>query len=669
MSQEDIGEKIARLRAEVARHEYLYRVENQPEISDQEYDRMLAGLRALEQEYPLFAAQDSPTRTVGDDRIAAFENVRHLQRMLSLDNTYSQEELLDFDRRLRKLLQREELSYHVEPKIDGLAISVIYRNGVFERAVTRGNGEEGDDVSANVRTIRTLPHRLNGEKLPQLLEVRGEIYLTQQEFDRINRERGARGEERYMNPRNLASGTIKQLDSRLVANRKLEIVLYGLGAAEGYEPSQQHQLREDFVAWGLPTVERSWRASGIEEVWQAVEELNEMRLAFTYPTDGAVIKLDDIRMQGSAGVTSKAPRWAISYKFAAEQAETQLRTITLQLGRTGVITPVAELDPVEIAGSIVSRATLHNEDEIRRKDIREGDWVVVEKAGEIIPAVVRVLTARRPAESVPFDFPGRLDELGWHAERVEGQAAWRISAAENPAVLRRQLQHFAGRTAMDIDGLGRELIRQLVDTGKVKDIADLYALQLEDLLGLEKVAEKSATNLLQAIDQSRQADLWRLLHGLGIPHVGAEAAKLLARHFRSMEGLQRADTDQLENLNGIGAVMAQSIREYLQHPAHSARIQRLREEFGFKMETEIAAAESGGPLQGKTFVITGTLPNLSREEAKQQIEAAGGKVSSAVSAKTNYLIAGESAGSKLTKANALSVPVLSEADLLELLHQ
>jgi DNA ligase (NAD+) len=665
----DIALRMEQLRREIERHEALYRVENRPEISDQAFDRLVKELEALEAEYPLFARMDSPTRKVGDDRSSGFATVKHRMPMQSLDNTYNMEELFEFDQRLRKLLGREELPYLVEPKIDGLAISLTYENGRLTRAVTRGNGEQGDDVTANVRTIRHLPGRLQGADNIGLLEIRGEIFMTRAEFDRINAEREANELPRFMNPRNLASGTLKQLDPAVVAQRKLEIVCYGMGAVDGIDFKCQHELRETFTEWGLPTVERAWQVRGIDAAWAAVEELDQLRTQFAYPTDGAVLKLDDLDGQREAGSTSKAPRWAISYKFAAEQAETRLREISIQIGRTGALTPVAELEPVEIAGSMVSRATLHNEDEIRRKDVREGDWVVVEKAGEIIPAVVRVIMEKRPAESVPFDFKARLDELGHEAVRVPGQAAWRLKGEENPVQLRRQIEHFAGRQAMDIDGLGKEVVKQLVETGLVRDIADLYGLHAADLLALEKFAEKSANNLVEAIARSRDADLWRFIHGLGIPLIGAEAAKLLATTFGSMGVLMQARPDALNSIEGIGPKMTESIIQYFEESTNADRIRRLYQEAGLNMESRIQQPTGEGSLSGKTFVLTGTLPNWTRDQAKARIEAAGGKVTSSVSRKTGFVVAGEDSGSKLRKATELGITVLNEDGLKDLLGE
>ncbi|MEX0331340.1 MAG: NAD-dependent DNA ligase LigA [Puniceicoccaceae bacterium] len=665
----DIAEQMEGLRREIERHERLYRVDHQPEISDQDFDRLVKELEALEAQYPLFARPDSPTRKVGDDRASGFATVTHRIPMQSLDNTYNREELFEFDKRLGKVLGDDGLEYLVEPKIDGLAISLTYENGRLTQAVTRGNGEQGDEVTANVRTIHSLPEQLSGGETVPLIEIRGEIFMTRAEFDRINAKREKEGQPRYMNPRNLASGTLKQLDPKVVAQRKLEIVCYGLGAAEGVDFRHQHELREKFQAWGLPTVEKAWRVTGIENAWAAIEELDAMRSQFAYPTDGAVLKLNNLAGQQRAGSTSKAPRWAISYKFAAEQAETRLREITIQIGRTGALTPVAELEPVEIAGTLVSRATLHNEDEIRRKDVREGDWVVVEKAGEIIPAVVRVIQEKRPSDSVPFDFPARLEELGHEAERVPGQAVWRLKGEANPVRLRRQIEHYAGRQAMDIEGLGKEVVKQLVETGLVHDIADLYGLQAADLLGLEKFAEKSANNLVEAIAGSRDADLWRFIHGLGIPLIGAEAAKLLATTFGSMGVLMQAREEALNAIDGIGPKMTESLLQYFSEASNMERIRRLYQEAGLNMESRLQKPAEDASLSGKTFVLTGTLPSWTRSEAKSRIEAAGGKVSGSVSGKTDFVIAGEEAGSKLRKANDLGITVLDEDGLRALLDE
>ncbi len=667
---ESIAKRIEELRAEIDRHNKLYYRDAAPEISDAEYDRLLRELADLEAQNPQLSLFASPTRAVGDDRLAHFESVAHRQPMLSLDNTYSKDELFAFDARLRKLLGLERVEYVVEPKIDGLAVSVTYENGKLVRAVTRGNGVEGDDITRNARTIRSLPETLKGNA-PPFIEIRGEIYMTREEFLRINAERESEGLPPFMNPRNLAAGTVKQLDPREVARRKLEIVLYGVGYVEGKELPRQQDIHAAIRDWGLPPLEAGWprTASGIEEAWAVVEELDQARKGFAYDTDGAVIKVDDRALQEQSGYTSKAPRWAIAYKFAAEQAQTRLRAITIQIGRTGALTPVAELEPVLLAGTTVSRATLHNEDEIRRKDIRVGDTVVVEKAGEIIPAVVRVVEDLRPAGSKPFDFAAHLKELGIEAVRTPGQAAWRIVGQDNPVQVKRRLQHFASRTAMDIEGLGSAVVDQLVTRGFANRVDQLYDLTREQLLELDKFGEKSAQNLLDALEDSKTRPLWRLIHGLGIPHVGAQSAKDLARRFESLPALMEASEQDLEGIDGVGPIMAQSIASWCMDEANREIVKRLLEDHGLQPTVEATAAEpdAGSPVAGKTFVLTGTLPTLTRDEAAAMIEAAGGKTASSVSKKTDYVVAGESAGSKLTKAQQLGVTILDEAALRELL--
>jgi DNA ligase (NAD+) len=676
-------ERLTRLRELVARHEHLYRVEHAPEVSDPEFDRLVAELAALEAEHPELAAAESPTRRVGDDRQAGFATARHRVPMMSLDNTYDRAELVDWYRRLARVLGAEQpsppqgelftaedgplLSVLVEPKIDGLAISLTYEQGRLVRAVTRGNGAEGDVVTENVRTIPEIPDRLATDTPPDLVEIRGEIYMTFAEFRRLNALREAAGEAAFMNPRNLAAGTLKQLDVELVRQRRLEILLYGIGAHEGWEPDTQAAIVGGLRDWGLPVTPDITLARGFDEAWAAIESIDRRRADFPYPTDGVVLKLNDRAGQARAGSTSKAPRWAIAYKFAAEQAETRLRAISLQVGRTGTLTPVAELEPVLLAGTTVKRATLHNEDEIARKDIREGDLVVVEKAGEIIPAVVRVVPEARPAGSVPFDFAARLRDLGFDAERLPGQVAWRLKHTDNPVQLHRRLVHFGSRVAMDIEGLGKESVAQLIEAGLLHTVPDLYSLTAGQLVPLERFARKSAENLVAAIEASKRNELWRLLHGLGIPHVGAEAAKLLARETGHLDALARAEAGSLAALHGIGTVMAQAIVEWFANPENVAVVERLRGA-GLNFEgPPREAQDQPRPLAGKTFVLTGTLPAWTRDEAKARIEAAGGKVSGSVSAKTDYLVAGEAAGSKLAKARSLGVAVLDEAGLRGLL--
>lgn len=621
----------------------------------------------------------TPTEEVGDDRTEGFQTYRHRQPMQSLDNTYSEAELREFHARLTRLLEREELAYVVEPKIDGLAVSLTYEQGRLVRGVTRGNGVEGDDVTVNLRTIRSLPDRLRaagGAPIPDVVEVRGEVFMTLQEFARINQEREEAGEALYANPRNLAAGTLKLLDREEVAARQLDIVLYGLGFCEPAEALGETQAGYHALvrAWGLPTVEKIWPANGIDEVWAAVQELDRMRHDFSYATDGAVVKLDSFRLQREAGRTSKAPRWAMAYKFAAERAETQLKAITIQVGRTGVLTPVAELEPVQLAGTTVSRATLHNRDEIARKDIRVGDYVSVEKAGEIIPAVIGVNLERRTPECVPYQYPDRCPVCDTPVVQFEGEVALRCPNYECPVQVRRRVQHFVSKGCLDIDGLGVAMVDTLVEKGWVRSLADIYRLRRDDLLSLGKSVEKSTDKLLAAIEASKHAELWRVIHGLGITHVGAAAAKDLAKHFGSLEALMNARYEDFigekkaSRISGIGETMALAIIAHFIKPENRALVSELGE-LGMRPEAPVQAAPVSAVLAGKTFVLTGTLPTMTRDEASARIESAGGKVSGSVSKKTSYVLAGAEAGSKLEKAQSLGVPVIDEAEFLRLLAE
>lgn len=649
--------EIASLRNEIAEHDRLYYKDAQPTIDDQAYDRLKAQLAELEAANPELDFGASPTQSVGDDRLDAFESYRHRKPMLSLDNTYSVEELKEFGQRLSKRFPERPLTYLVEPKIDGVAVSLTYEKGAFVRAVSRGNGVEGDDITSNVRNIEGLPKTI--ENAPTVLEVRGEIYMQHEEFKRINAQREADGQPLYANPRNLAAGTIKLLDPTEARSRKLSIVLYGIGACEPEDYfSAQSEIQTRLKDWNFPVLEKYWLANGIDEAWSCIEELDTLRQRFTYPTDGAVVKLDDFALQEEAGFTSKAPRWAIAYKFEAERAETLLREISLQIGRTGAVTPVALLEPVQLAGTTVSRATLHNEDEIQRKDIRPGDTVLVQKAGEIIPQVLGVNLSKRPAESQPFDFGEHLKSLGIEAERDPTQAVWRIVSKDDPIRQQRALQHFASRQCMDIENLGTAVVEQLVSRGFAKNQADLYTLTAEQLLQLDKFAEKSAQNLISALEASKTRELWQLIHGLGIPHVGKQSAKDLEANFDALDGISSASVEQLESIDGIGSVMAESIHAWFADADNAALIERLRS-YGLNFQSS-RQAEAEGVLADKTIVLTGTLPSLTRGEATKLIEAAGGRTSSSVSKKTDFLLAGDAAGSKYTKAEKLGVKILDE---------
>jgi DNA ligase (NAD+) len=681
MTHAEAQEKIAELRAEVARHDELYYRKAKPEIADFDYDALKRKLADLEGRFPQAAravGAESPTEIVGDDRAEGFQTYRHRQPMQSLDNTYSEAELREFDARLRRLLERDSLAYVVEPKIDGLAVSLTYERGKLVRAVTRGNGIEGDDVTSNALTIHSLPRTLKSAKetpLPDVIEIRGEVFMTLAEFARINREREEAGEERYANPRNLAAGTLKLLDRAEVARRRLEIVLYGVGHCEpaGVAGETQAGYHALVRAWGLPSAEKIWTARGADEVWAAVQELDRLRHTFSYATDGAVVKLDSLKLQREAGMTSKAPRWAMAYKFAAERAETKLNAISVQVGRTGVLTPVAELEPVLLAGTTVARATLHNRDEIARKDIRVGDFVYVEKAGEVIPAVIGVNLARRTPSCVAFVFPEKCPACGTAVVQLEGEVALRCPNYECPVQVRRRVQHFASRACVDIEGLGEAMVDTLVEKGWVRSVADIYRLRRDDLLTLGKSVGKSTDNLLAAIEGSKRAELWRFVHGLGITHVGTSAAKDLAGRFGSLEALAEAKVEDFlgekkeSRIEGIGETMAEAILKHFAEPRNRELVRELIQ-LGVQPAAPAPRAATSDVLAGKTFVLTGTLPTMTRDEAAAKIEAAGGKVSGSVSKKTSYVLAGAEAGSKLEKAQALGVAVIDEAALLAMLN-
>lgn len=660
--------KIPELRKLILRHNECYYRDARPEISDYEYDQLKSELALLEKEFPEFRVKDTPTQIVGDDRIAGFERYSHRERMLSLDNTYNKEELFHFDNRLRKVLDTDNLEYTVEPKIDGVAISLTYEKGQFIRAVTRGNGTQGDDVSRNIMNIEDLPMKLYDENPPELIEIRGEVYMTHEEFIRINTNREENGQETFANPRNLASGTLKLLNSAESKNRELKIVIYGIGYS-----SREWKMHTDCLAsikkWRLPSLDQYWVCDGIEQGWNAIEELDVIRKEYLYDTDGAVIKLNDIEQRDVVGMTAKSPRWAISYKFKAEQAETLLEKIDLQVGRTGVITPVAHLKPVFIAGTTVSRATLHNADEIKRKDLRVGDHVIVEKAGEIIPQVMGVVLEKRLDSSVPYQFPNHCPSCQSQLYKAEGEVAWRCQNLSCPPQIRGRIEHFSSKNCMDIENLGTAVVDQLVSRGLVSSLQDLYGLTKESLLQLEKFAEKSADNLLKALEKSKENDAWRLLHGLGISGVGSSVSRDLMQEFKSLEKLKLADIDALENIDGIGHTLAYNITSFFALEETSRMMFSFLEHgLNFENKTEERGVD-GGVLTGEIFVLTGTLPSLSRSDATEMIMKAGGKTSSSVSKKTSYVLAGESAGSKLEKAEKLGIPVLTEDEFLALVRQ
>jgi len=671
MTQAQAKARHAELATEIRAHDYAYYVEAKPRISDREYDRLYQELSEIESQFPDLITPDSPTQRVGGAPIKEFKPVPHLLPMMSLDNTYSEDEVRQFIARVERLLPGEQLEWVVEPKVDGVAVSLRYENGVFTTGATRGDGATGDDITSNLRTIKSLPlnfcARMND--CPKLLEVRGEVYLPTAQFARVNEERTAAGEEPFANPRNAAAGSLKQLDSRIVAKRGLDIVIYGLGFLEGAERPAGHDAVLDwFKHLGFKTPERTWLCGSEAELIAAIQELNKLRHNFRYQTDGAVIKLNTFALREKIGATSKAPRWAIAYKYESEQAETKLKAITIQVGRTGALTPVAELEPVHLAGTIVKRATLHNEDDMRRKDIRIGDTVTIEKAGEIIPAVVGVVLTKRTGAEKIFEFPKKCPECGSQISRgVAGDeaAVWRCTNLHCPAQIRGRIEHWCSRGAMDIEGGGEVLVKQLVSANLVRDAADLYSLTLEQLTSLERMGEKSAQNFLDGVNASKTRDLWRIIFGLGILHVGAGVAKSLGRHFTSMDELAGATLEQLTNIDDVGEVIAQSLFQWFADSRNRQLIDRLRKA-GVNMQSTLYKPQAAaGPFAGKTFVLTGTLPTLKREEAIAKIEALGGKVSSSVSKKTDYVVAGEDAGSKLDKAQKLGIQILDEAQFLK----
>lgn len=657
-------QRIDELRATIERHNRLYYIDARPEISDREYDRLLDELDQLEKQHPELQSSTSPTQRVGGAPLEHFESVRHAVPMMSLSNTYSKEELAEFDRRIRKLIPEETFSYILEPKIDGVAISLRYENGELVQALTRGDGTTGDDVTANIRTIKSVPLRLNDWVPPTVFEIRGEVYMDTQGFALLNDQRQNAGLEPFANPRNACAGSLKLLDSREVAKRPLDAIFYAVGELDGIAFETHDQMLQTLRNYGLRTAPNYWLSPTIEAILDQLDVLEAMRHEFPFEMDGGVIKVNERRLYEPLGYTAKSPRWAVAYKYEPEQAETTLRSISIQVGRTGVLTPVAELDPVQLAGTTVKRATLHNEDEIRRKDIHIGDRVVVEKAGEIIPAVVRVVTEKRTGAEQAFTMPSACPICGGEVEKREGEVALRCINLQCPAQVKNWLTHFASRGAMDINGLGESLVEQLVDSGLVKTPAELYALKKVEVLGLERMGEKSADNLIKGIEESKKRPFERVLFGLGIRHVGKGAAILLANEFKTIDALMAARSEEIELIRDLGPIVGRSVVEYFQSPDTRAVVEQLREA-GVTLRQE----ETGGSseLEGLTFVLTGSMEQMTRDEAGEKIRARGGKVSSSVSKNTSYLVAGESAGSKLSKAEQLGVTILNEEQFIALL--
>ncbi len=669
MSDTSTQQRMRELTVELRRHNELYYQQAQPEISDREYDALLAELQELERAHPEWAADDSPTREIGEKPLAAFENVQHAVPMLSLANTYNKDELRAFDGRIRKWLGEAKFSYVLEPKIDGVAVTLRYEDGQLVLGATRGDGRTGDDITRNIRTIGNIPDRLKTDQPPRVLEVRGEVYMSKDGFVELNRQRQEDGLAVFANPRNAAAGSLKQLDSRIAAERPLFAVCYAIGEVEGVQFETHAELLKALEAFGLPVNPRVWTVGDVEELLNALDELESLRHEFPFEMDGGVVKVNERAWYEELGYTAKSPRWAVAYKYEPERAETTLRDITVQVGRTGILTPVAELEPVTVAGSTISRATLHNEDEIRRKDIRIGDRVWIEKAGEVIPAVVAVNKEARTGTEKIFEMPDACPVCKGPVSRREGEVALRCENLQCPAQLKQWLRHFASRGAMDIEGLGEVLVDQLVDRELVSSPADLYSLTLEQVSGLERMGEKSAQNVLAGIEASKQRDLWRLVAGLGIRHVGVRSAQALAAHFGQLHALRDADQAALEAVPDIGPIVAFSIKSFFESEPNRHLLDEL-EAKGVNITADRSNQPSAdGPFSGKTFVLTGTLSGMTRDEASERIRALGGAVTSSVSKKTDYVVAGEKAGSKLAKAEKLGVMILDEAAFVSLLEE
>jgi DNA ligase (NAD+) len=671
--------EIEKLREEIRHHEDLYYVQDNPTISDVEYDALLEKLNQLEQQHPEFVTTDSPTQRVGGRPAQGFAEVVHRRPMLSLDNSYNIDELRAFDQRCQRLAEGRPLEYVAELKIDGLSLSLHYENQILVRGVTRGDGRIGEDVTQNARTIRSIPLRLRS-KISDLrseisnprsqisdlkseisnIEIRGEAFIPRKVFERTNAEREEQGESRFANPRNAAAGTIRQLDSRIVATRKLDMFAYDLIAGER-KPFPTHWEALNWMEQAGLRVNPNRKLCGsIEEVIEFANGMEARRDDLDYEIDGLVVKVNSTALQDEFGTTNKAPRWAIAYKYAARQATTQVLSIAVQVGRTGALTPVANLEPVSLAGTTVSRATLHNPDEVKRLGIRIGDWVLIEKGGDVIPKVLKVVAERRTGAEKPFRMPKKCPVCGGEISKPEGEVVSRCVAADCPAQLEGRLLHFASRRAMRIEGLGESLVHQFVESGRVRDAGDLYSLTLDDVASLDRMATKSATNLLAQIEASKQRDLSNLIYALGLRHVGDRTATTLAKHFGSLEALSKATVGELDDVPEIGLTVAQSVRDWFDDEGNLQLCERLSAA-GVQTKMEQVARTEDERFAGKQFVLTGTLEAFSRDEARAAIETRGGRVTSSVSKKTDYVVAGEEAGSKLDKATELGVKVIDEA--------
>jgi DNA ligase (NAD+) len=669
MTRADAAQRITELREQIHHHDYLYYVESRPEVSDAEYDALMRELRSLEAQWPDLVTGDSPTQRIAGTPTDLFKPVEHHVAMLSLDNATTADDLREFEARLGRAYPGAKFQYVCEPKIDGLGIALVYERGRFVRGATRGDGRIGEDITANLRTIRSIPKVLKPGPLAsaELLEVRGEVFMPRDEFAKLNRSLEEAGTPTFANPRNAAAGAVRQKDPAITARRPLDMFLYHVSRADSLGFATHWDTLEALGTAAFKTNPRSQRCANLDAVLAACAELERDRDTLGYDADGVVVKVDSLEQQRRLGSTTHHPRWAIAFKFAARQATTMVEKIEVNVGKTGALTPTAKLTPVELAGVTIRNVSLHNEDEIRRKDIREGDTVLIERAGDVIPYVVQVVLAKRPDASQPFTFPSTCPACGGRTERAEGEAYWRCTNTACPAQFKERLRHFGSRRAMDIEHLGDSTIEQLVDTGAVKDFADLYHLTADQVAALDRFADKSAENLIQAIGNSRERGLARLLNALGIRLVGERVAQLLAGRFGSLDVIKSKSEAELAEVHGIGDEIARAIVTFFQEPRNVELIDRLKAA-GVVVGAPVAPV-GPTPLAGKTFVVTGTLPTLSREAARELIERHGGRVASSVSKKTSYVVVGEAPGSKADDARRLGVTVLDEAGLLELVRR
>ncbi|OSN11037.1 DNA ligase (NAD(+)) LigA [Lonsdalea iberica] len=674
LNSQSVEARLETLRTQLRYHEHKYHVEDAPEIPDAEYDRLMRELKALEQEHPALITPDSPTQRVGAEPLAAFESVRHEVPMLSLDNVFDEHSFLAFCKRINDRLKHEDdLSFCCELKLDGLAVSLLYEEGVLVRAATRGDGTTGENITSNIRTIGAIPLRLSGDDIPRRVEVRGEVFMTHGGFETLNEEARRTGGKVFANPRNAAAGSLRQLDPRITAKRPLTFFCYGVGLVEGGSLPDSHWERlQRFKSWGLPVSDRIRRCCGSDAVLDFYRQVEETRSGLGFDIDGVVIKVDDLALQERLGFVARAPRWAVAYKFPAQEQLTWLRDVEFQVGRTGAITPVARLEPVAVAGVVVSNATLHNADEIERLGIRIGDRVTVRRAGDVIPQIVSVVLTERPQETQPIVFPDQCPVCGSDVERVEGEAVTRCTGGLFCGAQRKEaLKHFVSRRAMDVDGMGDKIIDQLVEKEYVHTPADLFRLTAGILTGLDRMGPKSAQNLVNSLEKAKSTTFARFLYALGIRDVGEATAASLAAHFLTPQALSDADLDALQQVQDVGIVVATRVRNFLDEEHNQQVIQELTDEIGIHWPEPVAVDvdASSSPFAGKTLVLTGSLSVLSRDEAKDRLTALGAKVSGSVSKKTDLVIAGEAAGSKLTKAQSLGIPVIDEAEMMRLLEQ